>query len=99
LLNPEPATSALDLPRILQVSFFVPNEAELALLARHPITTVPEIEAAARSLIAKGIATVIVTMGQRGALLVTQTETTSIEPVRVAPVDRTGHGGYERFPA
>ena len=51
-----------------------------------------EIEAAARSLIAKGIGTVIVTMGERGALLVTERETTSIEPVRVKPVDTTGAG-------
>jgi ribokinase len=88
LLNPASATSALDLRRILHVSFFVPNETELALLSGHPVGTVPEIEAAAQSL----IATVIVTMGQRGALLVTQTETTSIEPVRVAQVHTTGAG-------
>jgi ribokinase len=92
LLNPAPATSALDLQRILRVSFFVPNETELALLAGLPVGTFPEIEAAARSLIAKGIETVIVTMGERGALLVTPTETTAIEPVRVTPVDTTGAG-------
>jgi ribokinase len=92
LLNPAPATSALDLQRILHVSFFVPNETELALLSGLPVEMVPEIEAAARSLIAKGIGTVIVTMGERGALLVTPTETTAIEPVRVTPVDTTGAG-------
>ena len=92
LLNPAPATSALDLQRILHVSFFVPNETELALLSGHPVGTVPEIEAAARSLIAKGIGTAIVTMGERGALLVTQTETASIEPVKVTPADTTGAG-------
>jgi ribokinase len=92
LLNPAPATSDLDLRQILHVSFFVPNETELALLSELPVGTVPEIEAAARSLIAKGIGTVIVTMGERGALLVTQTETTTIEPVRVTPVDTTGAG-------
>jgi ribokinase len=92
LLNPAPATSDLDLRRILHVSFFVPNETELALLSGLPVGTVPEIEAAARNLIAKGIGTVIVTMGERGALLVEQTETTTIEPVRVTPVDTTGAG-------
>jgi len=67
LLNPAPATSDLDLRRILHVSFSVPNETELALLSRHPVGTGPQIEAAARSLIAGGIGTVIVTMGERGA--------------------------------
>ncbi len=70
----------------------MPNETELALLSGRPVGTLAEIEAAARSLIAKGIGTVIVTMGERGALLVTPTETTPIEPVRVKPVDTTGAG-------
>ena len=87
LLNPAPATSALDLQRILHVTFFVPNETELALLSGRPVRTVAEIEAAARSLIAKGIGTVIVTMGERGALLVTPTETSR---------DRTGPGHASR---
>ncbi len=92
LLNPAPAASALDLQRIMHATFLVPNETELALLSGHPVGSVAEIEAAARSLIAKGIGTVIVTMGERGALLVTRTETTSIEPVPVTPVDTTGAG-------
>ena len=92
LLNPAPATRALDLQRILHVTFFVPNETELALLSGRPVGTLAEIEAAARSLIAKGIGTVIVTIGERGALLVTERETTSIEPFKVTPVDTTGAG-------
>ena len=54
LLNPAPATRALDLQRILQVTFFMPNETELALLSGCPVGTVEEIEAAARSLNREG---------------------------------------------
>ena len=51
-----------------------------------------EIETAARSLIAKGIETIIVTMGSRGAMLVTADAVRRIAPVRVTPVDTTGAG-------
>ena len=71
LLNPAPATPELDPEKMRDVSFFVPNETELAILTGMPVGTEDEIAAAARSLIAKGIGTVIVTMGARGALLVT----------------------------
>ena len=92
LLNPAPATPELDPEKIRDVSFLVPNETELAILTGMPVGTEDEIAAAARSLIAKGIGTVIVTMGARGALLVTASDTRNIAPVRVTPVDTTGAG-------
>ena len=75
LLNPAPATPELDPEKIRDASFLVPNETELAILTGMPVGTEDEIAAAARSLIAKGIGTVIVTMGARGALLVTASDT------------------------
>jgi ribokinase len=92
LLNPAPATPELDPDKIRDASFLVPNETELAILTGMPVDTKDEIAAAARSLIAKGVGTVIVTMGSRGALLVTASETREIAPVRVTPVDTTGAG-------
>ena len=41
---------------------------------------------------AKGIGTVIVTMGARGAMLLTADGARRIAPVRVTPVDTTGAG-------
>ena len=64
----------------------------MRILSGLPVDHESDIEAAARSLMAKGVETVIVTMGSRGALLVTGTETTRIQPVRVDPVDTTGAG-------
>jgi len=92
LLNPAPATPELDPEKIRDASFLVPNETELAILTGMPVGTEDEIAAAAQSLIAKGIGTVIVTMGARGALLVTASHTRNIAPVRVNPVDTTGAG-------
>jgi ribokinase len=92
LLNPAPATPELDLEKIRHASFFVPNETELAILTGMPVDSESEIAAAARSLIAKGIGIVIVTMGSRGALLTTPTQVKRIAPIRVTPVDTTGAG-------
>jgi ribokinase len=92
LLNPAPATPELDPEKIRDVSFLVPNETELAILTGMPVESESEIAAAARGLIAKGIGTVIVTMGSRGALLTTPTQVKRIAPIRVTPVDTTGAG-------
>jgi ribokinase len=92
LLNPAPATPELDPEKIRDASFLVPNETELAILTGMPVGTEDEIAAAALSLIAKGVGTVIVTMGARGALLVMASDTRNIAPVRVTPVDTTGAG-------
>ena len=70
----------------------MPNETELAILSGMPVDTEAEIEAAARHLIAKGIGTVIVTMGARGALLSRPMRSSAIAPVAVTPVDTTGAG-------
>ena len=57
-----------------------------------PIGTDEQIGDAARSLVAKGVETVIVTLGSRGALLATAAGVRRIDPVRVEPVDTTGAG-------
>ncbi len=92
LLNPAPALPDLDPERIRHATFLVPNETELAILTGLPVEGTDEIATAARTLIAKGVETVVVTMGSRGALLVTAGEVARIDPVSVAPVDTTGAG-------
>ena len=57
-----------------------------------PTSTDDEIVVAARSLIAHGIRTVIVTLGGRGARMITATEIVNIPPVKVTPKDTTGAG-------
>jgi len=92
LLNPAPATPDLDRRKVCDASFFIPNETELAILTGMPIETEAQIAEAARSLIAQGVGTVIVTMGARGALLATPTQTERIAPIAVKAVDTTGAG-------
>lgn len=92
ILNPAPAAPDLDAGKVTKATFLVPNETELALLTGMPTGTDAEIETAARSLIAKGIRTVIVTLGSRGARLITADKATLIEPLKVKPKDTTGAG-------
>ena len=92
VLNPAPATPQLDIAHVRDVSYFVPNETELAILTGLPTETEADIETAARSLLGQGMQAVIVTLGGRGALLATADGCKRIAPTRVQPVDTTGAG-------
>ena len=71
VLNPAPAVRDLDMDKVRLASFLTPNETELAILTGMPVEAEDEIAAAAKSLLARGLETVIVTLGARGALLAT----------------------------
>jgi ribokinase len=92
LLNPAPAAPGLDIDKVRDVSFFVPNETELASLTGLPVETDAEIVAAARQLLDRGVEAIVVTLGGRGALLVTPADVKPIAPAPVTPVDTTGAG-------
>jgi len=92
VLNPAPATPALDIAYVREVDYFIPNESELAILTGMPTQTDADVEAAAKSLIAQGVQAVIVTLGGRGALLATAEGTQRIAPTPVTPLDTTGAG-------
>jgi len=92
VLNPAPARHNLDMAVVTQASFLIPNETELAILTGMPVESEAEIAAAARSLVKQGVATVIVTLGARGALLATAQDLRRVPPVKVQAVDTTGAG-------
>ena len=92
VLNPAPASRDLDVSRLAGLSFFCPNESELATLTGLPTETEAQILTAARHLIGQGIGQVVVTLGGRGARLVTADAVQDIAPIKVTPVDTTGAG-------
>lgn len=92
LLNPAPATKSLDINKVCECDFFVPNETELAILTGMPTETREDVEHAAASLIARGLKNVIVTLGGRGALWMTEKEKKYVEAYRVNAVDTSGAG-------
>lgn len=93
LVNPAPAPAELDPRRIEKATFLVPNQTELATISGMAVNNEHDAELAARALIQRGVHTVIVTLGSRGALLVTgEAPAKHIAPVKVTPVDTTGAG-------
>ena len=89
ILNPAPV---VDIPKGLlgKVDVLVPNQIELAHLSnKESFNNLDEIENAAKSL---DIETVIVTLGSKGALLVSDSETELVSPPVVESVDTTGAG-------
>jgi ribokinase len=91
VLTPAPAVPLPD--ELLQLTdVLVPNESELTLLASHRLSDMESMEAAAIQLRERGAKAVIVTLGERGALLVDDEASTAIPPVLVKAVDTTGAG-------
>lgn len=91
ILNPAPAAPIPD--ELLELSdICAPNETETELLAGQPVGTLAEAEAAARMLLSRGARRVILTLGERGALVVDQDAVENIPAVQVDAVDPTGAG-------
>jgi len=91
ILNPAPARK-LPATLLRVVDYLTPNENELATLTGQPTGKLKEIKAAARRLLQKGVKNVVVTLGSRGALLVTP-ETEKLYPALiVTAVDTTAAG-------
>ncbi len=92
IFNPAPARPDLpdELYRLSDI--FCPNETETELLTGMPVSTLDEAEAAARSLLARGAGAVVLTLGERGALLVNEEGATHIPAEAVQALDTTGAG-------
>jgi ribokinase len=91
ILNPAPARS-LPAALLSLVDVLIPNESETALLTGLPVGDQVQADAAAVALRGMGVGTVILTLGERGALL-TQVGAAELVPAfAVTPVDTTAAG-------
>jgi ribokinase len=91
ILNPAPARRLPD-SLLADVDILIPNESELGLLSGLPVTDVASAGSAARVLLAKGVKTVIVTLGAEGALIVTNEIVQHSPAFKVDVVDTTAAG-------
>jgi ribokinase len=92
IFNPAPARPSLP-DELYQLSdIFCPNESETELMTGLPVNSQEETEAAARALLQRGAGTVILTLGERGSLLVTATNSVHVPATPVKALDTTGAG-------
>lgn len=91
ILNPAPAKQ-LPEELISLVDFLIPNETEVNLLTGLPATDLNSTEQAARTLLERGVKNVIVTLGSKGALIVTSEQITHVDTFKVNVVDTTAAG-------
>ncbi|HLO28081.1 MAG TPA: ribokinase, partial [Anaerolineales bacterium] len=91
LLNPAPARPLPD-ELISLADFLLPNETELSLLTDRPVNDVISAEKAAMGLLARGAQNLIVTLGAKGALIVTPEQVTHVDTYQVNVVDTTAAG-------
>lgn len=92
IFNPAPARAGLAAEFYKLSDIFCPNESETEILTGMPVTSDEQAEAAARELIVRGAKTVILTLGERGSMLVTDQDCFLIPATPVTPVDTTGAG-------
>lgn len=91
LLNPAPA-APIDPADLQHVDVLTPNETELRiLLGLAPDDPTPTPELAVR-LRERGVRTIVVTQGEKGALILTDGDPVHVPPVQVDVVDTTGAG-------
>ncbi len=91
ILNPAPAT-ALDESVLQKVDYLSPNETELRILLGLPPDDPSDTVELARQLRARGVGNLIVTMGEKGALILTEDGQEKAAAVPVDVVDTTGAG-------
>jgi ribokinase len=91
VLNPAPA-APLPAELLELTDLCVPNETELESLTGQPVADLQQVEAAARALRTSASQTVIVTLGERGALVLDSAGVEHIPVAPVAAVDPTGAG-------
>ena len=91
ILNPAPA-KPLPTELLAHVDILIPNESELSLLTGLPVADVSSAEVAAKEILKQGVKTVIVTLGSKGALLVTNTQAKQVDTYKVDVVDTTAAG-------
>lgn len=91
MLNPAPARPLAN-GLLSSVSILTPNESEAELLTGQTVTNEKEAEAAARILCERGVETIIITLGSRGAYVFADGCKQMVPGFKVEAVDTTAAG-------
>lgn len=91
ILNPAPARQ-LPVSVLQLVDVLTPNQTEAKVLTGRDPVADAQPEEVARDLLAAGVRKVVMTLGEKGALIVTASSSRHIPAMQVCPVDTTGAG-------
>ncbi len=91
ILNPAPAQPLPD-SLLKKISILTPNETEAELLTGSKVSDDASCGKAADALLRKGVKTVIITLGSRGAFVATTKSKQYVPGFKVKPVDTTAAG-------
>jgi ribokinase len=91
ILNPAPALS-IDDSMLTLVDYVVPNETEAEAITGLPVKSTAQAQVCARSLLDRGVGRVILTLGDRGALLANGGGMEHVPAFPVDTRDTTGAG-------
>lgn len=83
---------AFDVSYIPKINILVLNEVEAGFLAGMQVENESDAEVAAKKLVDKGVEKVIITLGSKGAFVLTKTEKVSVPSFKVEAVDTTAAG-------
>lgn len=92
ILDPAPAIGNLPEGFFGHVDYIKPNETELEILTGTKMETQEELAAGARKLLSQGVKNVIVSLGEKGCLLVSEKEETFFPARKVKALDTTAAG-------
>lgn len=91
ILNPAPAIKLSD-SLLKMVDVLTPNETELEILTDTKIESIDDVKKSAKLLLDKGVKTIIVTMGEKGAVLVNNHDCLHVPVIKVEAMDTTAAG-------
>ncbi len=91
ILNPAPAQLLTD-DLLKTISILTPNKTEAELLTGIGIENEDDARKAAQALLIRGVATVMVTLGEKGVIIATADGVRKVDAFEVDPVDTTAAG-------
>ena len=92
ILNPAPAPDKIPDDIIEKIDIITPNETELETLSGYASNSLENIVQAAQNFIIKGVKSVIVTWGDKGAVLIEKDRYKHFPAMKVKAVDTTAAG-------
>ncbi len=91
IVNPAPA-QPVNLQQLRDADYFIPNESEAEVITGFSVQSIDDAKKCAGALLQQGFRRIILTLGERGALVAGTDGMELVAPFRVTPTDTTGAG-------